>query len=73
MTGFNISHIAFGRLVKPVAAAFAAHALDAGTSSRDECYSRFKQFSAVRSQSRGLMEGFFDGTASFNASRYRCY
>jgi hypothetical protein len=73
MLGINIPHIAFGCLAKPLAAAFAARASGAGLCSRDEFGSRFEHFSTVRPQSRSLMEGFFDGNASFNASRYRCY
>ena len=73
MLGINFSYIAFGCLVKPLAAAFAAHATFAGPSSRDEFDSRLEDFSTVRPQSRSLMEGMFDGNASFNASRYRCY
>jgi hypothetical protein len=72
MSGINIPHIAFGCLVKPLAAAFAAHAPFAGASSRVQVVVRSERVRSLRLKSRGLMEGPFDGNASFNASRYRC-
>ena len=69
----KFSHIAFGRLVKPLAAAFDAPFAYAGAWARDEFDSRFGDLNSTRPQSRGLMEGPVDGNAIFNASRYRCY
>ncbi len=72
MTGkINGQSIAFGCLVKPLAAAFAAHFAYAGAVARGKSDSRFETTS-TRPQSRGLMEGPVDGNAIFNASRYRC-
>ena len=73
MIRVNIPCIAFGCLVKPVAAAFGAQLGLAGAGVRGEFDSRFGYLSNARPQSRGLMEGPVDGNASFNASRYRCY
>lgn len=72
MVRINIPSIAFGCLVKPLAAAFAAHATWAGHCSRDEFCFAGEHVSTGRPQSRSLMEGPFDGNASFSASRYRC-
>jgi hypothetical protein len=69
----NFSCIAFGCLVKPVAAAHGAHLVRAGFDTRDEFDSVFGYLDMARPQSRSLMEGPVDGNASFNASRYRCY
>ena len=69
----DFSHIAFGRLVKPVSAAFEAPFACAGAWARDEFDSRSEDLNRTRPQSRGLMEGPVDGNANFNASRYRCY
>jgi hypothetical protein len=73
MMKFTIPHIAFGRLVKPLSASFDVRRMRAGRAPRiwfdsTGCFS-----GRVRPRSRSLMEGLFDGAASFNASRYRCH
>jgi len=67
----HISSIAFGCLVKPLAAAFGARFVCAGPAVRDEFEPLFSRMSHARPQSRSLMEGPVDGNATFNASRYR--
>ena len=73
MIRINIPCVAFGCLVKPLAAAFGAQFAYAGAIARDEFDSRLAYLSNARRQSRGLMEGPVDGNAIFSASRYRCY
>jgi hypothetical protein len=65
--------IAFGCLVKPVAAAFGAQLGLAGADVRGDFDSGFEYLSNTRPHSGGFLEGPVDGNASFNASRYRCY
>jgi hypothetical protein len=72
MIRINIPRVAFGCLVKPLAAAFEAQLADRGGSSRGEFDLRFDNMSSERPRSRSLMEGPVDGNAIFNASRYRC-
>jgi hypothetical protein len=69
----NVRGIAFGCLVKPLAAAFGAHFAYAGTIACGEFDTRFENMTSTRPRGRGLMEGPVDGNAIFNASRYRCY
>ncbi len=70
---FTIPHIAFGRLVKPLSAGFGARRTRAGLAPRVRFDSTISFLSRMRQKSRSQMEGLFDGAASFNASRYRCY
>jgi len=73
MIRVNIPCIAFGCLVKPVAAAFGAQLVLAGACARGG-FDRYSTFSSTeRPMGRGLMEGPVDGNAIFNATRYRCY
>lgn len=70
---FRIPHIAFGRLGKPLPAAIGVRRMRTGLAPR-VCIDSIDGFpSRERPRSRSLMEGLFDGAASFNASRYRCY
>jgi hypothetical protein len=69
----NIPGVAFGCLVKPLAAAFDAQLAYAGEIPCDEFDTRFAHLSNARLQSRSLMEGPVDGNAVFNATRYRCF
>lgn len=73
MIRVNIPCIAFGCLVKPVAAAFGAQLGCVGFIARGEFDSVFGYLNTARPQSRSLMEGPVDGNANFSASRYRCY
>jgi|GEM_PF-2723258 hypothetical protein len=73
MIRVNIPCIAFGCLVKPVAAAFGAQLGLAGADVRGDFDSGFEYLSNTRPHSGGFLEGPVDGNASFNASRYRCY
>ncbi len=73
MIRVNIPCIAFGCLVKPVAAAFGAQLGLAGADVRGEFDSVFGYLSNARPHSGGLLEGPVDGNANFRASRYRCY
>jgi hypothetical protein len=73
MIRVNIPCIAFGCLVKPVAAAFGAQLGLADAGVRGEFDSKFGYLSIARPQSRSHMEGPVDGNAIFSASRYRCY
>jgi hypothetical protein len=73
MVRINIPSIAFGCLVKPLAAAFGAQFAYAGWIARGEFDSRFADLSFSRPWGRGPMEGPVDGNATFSASRYRCY
>jgi hypothetical protein len=73
MIRINIPCIAFGCLVKPVAAAFGAQLGCADAGVRGDFDSVFGYLTTARPQSRSLMEGPVDGNASFSASRYRCY
>ena len=69
----RFSHVAFGRLVKPLRARFDVRRMRTGFAPR-LLFDTMSDFpSCVRPESRSQMEGLFDGTASFNASRYRCY
>ncbi len=70
---FNIAHIAFGRLVKPLRFGFGVRDMVAGIAPRGSFESKFDFLSCTRPQGRSPMEGLFDGAARFNASRYRCY
>ena len=70
---FTIPHIAFGRLVKPLRAAIGVRRMRTGFAPRIVIDSTDDFPSRTRPWSRSLMEGLFDGAASFNASRYRCY
>ncbi len=69
----NISCIAFGCLVKPVAAAHGAHLVRAGFDARNEFDSLSGYSSNARLKSRSLLEGPVDGNANFGATRHRCY
>lgn len=73
MMRFTIPHIAFGRLVKPLSAGFGVRRMRTGFAPRTAIDSTNDVPSRERPRSRSLMEGLFDGAASFNASRYRCY
>ena len=73
MIRVNIPCIAFGCLVKPVAAAFGAQLVLAGAGARGIFERKFSFSSTERLMSRGLMEGPVDGNAIFNATRHRCY
>jgi hypothetical protein len=68
----NDPRVAFGCLVKPLAAAFGAQFVFADVNVRGEFDSRFENLNSERPRSRSLMEGPVDGNAIFNASRYRC-
>jgi hypothetical protein len=72
MIRINIPRVAFGCLVKPLAAAFGAQSVYVGGDNRREFDSRFENLSSERPRSRSLMEGPVDGNAIFSASRYRC-
>lgn len=69
----NIPCIAFGCLVKPVAAAHGAQLGLAGAGARDEFDSISEYLSNARPKSRSLLEGPVDGNAIFSATRYRCF
>jgi hypothetical protein len=69
----NISCIAFGCLVKPVAVAHGAQLVHAGFGARGEFDSISEYLSNARPQSRSLLEGPVDGNAIFSATRYRCF
>ncbi len=66
-------HIAFGRLVKPLSRHVGVRRMRTGFAPRISFDVTNDFPSRVRPVSRDLMEGLFDGAASFNATRYRCY
>jgi hypothetical protein len=70
---FTIPHIAFGHLVKPLSAGFGVRRMRAGLAPRVRFDSTLGVLRRMRPMGRSLMEGLFDGAASFNASRYRCH
>jgi hypothetical protein len=70
-TRINDRSIAFGCLVKPLAAAFGAHIAYAGAIARAEFDSRSDDMTSPRRRRRGLMEGPVDGNAIFDAARHR--